>query len=80
MELYFSENIGAEIVKLVISKVLSEGYDLLNVKMLLLFPPIDRLVNVSEYKIKNIIVSQKEIDEFLLQDGISIIKQKKIKL
>ena len=49
-------------------------------KVPLLFPSIDRLVNVSEYKIKDIIVSQKEVDEFLLQDEIIIIKQKKDKI
>ncbi|MDR3125425.1 MAG: TIGR03936 family radical SAM-associated protein, partial [Endomicrobium sp.] len=81
IELYFTENISIEIVKLAISKVLPEGYDLLSVKkMPLLFPSIDRLVNVSEYKIKDIIVSQKEIGEFLLQDEIVIIKQKKDKI
>ena len=81
LELYFSENITTEIVKLAISKVLPEGYDLLSVKKVpLLFPSIDRLVNVSEYKIKDIIVSQKEVDEFLLQDEIIIIKQKKDKI
>ncbi|MDR2616563.1 MAG: TIGR03960 family B12-binding radical SAM protein [Endomicrobium sp.] len=81
IELYFTENISTKIVKLAISKVLPEGYDLLNVKkMPLLFPSIDRLVNVSEYKIKDIIVSQKEIDEFLLQDEIVVIKQKKDKI
>jgi radical SAM family uncharacterized protein/radical SAM-linked protein len=81
IELYFTENISTEIVKLAISKVLPEGYDLLNVKkMPLLFPSIDSLVNVSEYKIKDIIVPQKEIDEFLLQEEIVIIKQKKDKI
>ncbi|MDR2066585.1 MAG: TIGR03960 family B12-binding radical SAM protein [Endomicrobium sp.] len=81
IELYFTENISTKIVKLAISKVLPEGYNLLNVKkMPLLFPSIDRLVNVSEYKIKDIIVSQKEIDEFLSQDEIVIIKQKKDKI
>jgi radical SAM family uncharacterized protein/radical SAM-linked protein len=81
MELYFNEYVDVEVVKLEISKVLPDGYSLISVKKIpLLFPSIDRLANVSEYKIKNIDVLQKDIDEFLLQDKIVVIKTKKDKI
>jgi radical SAM family uncharacterized protein/radical SAM-linked protein len=81
MELYFTEHIGVETVKLAMSKVLPEGYSLIDVKKVpLSFPSIDTLVNVSEYKIKNITVCQKDIEEFLLQDRIVVNKVKKDKI
>jgi radical SAM family uncharacterized protein/radical SAM-linked protein len=81
MELYFTEYISIETVKLAMSKVLPEGYNLIDIKkMPLSFPSIDRLVNVAEYKIKDILVQQKNIEEFLLQDRIVINKVKKDKI
>ncbi|MDR1418389.1 MAG: TIGR03960 family B12-binding radical SAM protein [Endomicrobium sp.] len=81
MELYFTEYIEIETVKLAISKVLPEGYSLIDVKKIpLSFPSMDRLVNVSEYKIKNITVCQKDLEEFLLQDRIVVNKVKKDKI
>jgi radical SAM family uncharacterized protein/radical SAM-linked protein len=81
MELYFSDYVSIETVKLAMSKVLPEGYLLIDVKkMPLSFPSIDRLVNVAEYKIKNITISQKYIEAFLLQDTIVVNKIKKDKI
>jgi radical SAM family uncharacterized protein/radical SAM-linked protein len=81
MELCFSEYVDIEALKLKISKVLPEGYSLISVKKIpLSFPSIDRLANVSEYKIKSIDVSQKDVDKFLLQDKILALKTKKDKV
>ncbi|MFA7074855.1 MAG: DUF2344 domain-containing protein, partial [Endomicrobiaceae bacterium] len=47
--------------------------------MPLRFPAIDRLVNVAEYLVKGINITQDEIDDFLNQDKILISKIKKDK-
>ncbi|MDR3071424.1 MAG: TIGR03960 family B12-binding radical SAM protein [Endomicrobium sp.] len=78
MELYFTQNVSVEDVKIKISNVLPKGFLLLSVeKVPLSFPTIDTLSNVAEYEIKNVDISQMEIDKFLLMDKILIKKTKK---
>jgi radical SAM-linked protein len=78
MELYFTQKVNIENVKLKFSKTLPDGFRLLDVKKVPLnFPDINILVNVSEYKIKNADISQKKIDKFLSQDLIVVKKTKK---
>jgi radical SAM family uncharacterized protein/radical SAM-linked protein len=78
MELYFTQKTSIENVRIGFSKVLPNGFYLLDIKKVpLVFPAIDILSNVAEYEIKNINVSQEEIDKFLLQSSIIVEKVKK---
>ncbi|GHT47066.1 hypothetical protein AGMMS49936_07080 [Endomicrobiia bacterium] len=78
MELYFTQKVSAENVKMEISNVLPNGFKLLDLKKVpLAFPAIDILSNVAEYKISNTGISMEEIDKFLSQDKILIKKTKK---
>jgi radical SAM family uncharacterized protein/radical SAM-linked protein len=81
MELYFTQKVNIENVKLGFSKSLPDGFRLLDVKKVPLnFPAINILTNVSEYKIKNADITQKKIDKFLSQDLIIVEKTKKGKI
>jgi radical SAM-linked protein len=78
MELYFTQKINVKDAKAKFSKVLPNGFCLLDVKKIpLVFPSIDILSNIAEYEIKNINILQEEIDKFLLQDSIIVKKIKK---
>ncbi|WP_158409032.1 TIGR03960 family B12-binding radical SAM protein [Endomicrobium proavitum] len=78
MELYFTEKISSNEVIRKMAKVLPEGFKITEAKRVpLTFPAIDILTNVAEYEIKNVSVSQQELDEFLSQDKIIIVKNKK---
>ncbi|MDR1087526.1 MAG: TIGR03936 family radical SAM-associated protein [Endomicrobium sp.] len=78
MELYFTQKIDIEEVKKEFERVLPEGYKILDAKRVPLnFPAIDILSNIAEYEIKNIEISQLEIDKLLIQDSIIIEKIKK---
>ncbi|MDR2437512.1 MAG: TIGR03960 family B12-binding radical SAM protein [Endomicrobium sp.] len=78
MELYFIEKVDEEEVKKEFTKFLPEGFKILSAKRVpLIFPAIDILSNLAEYKIKDIEVSQSKIEEFLSQDSIIIEKIKK---
>lgn len=79
-DLYLTEKTDINRIYEVFKEVLPEGYELSGVKyMPLRFPAIDRLVNVSEYIIKGVNLTQKQIDDFLNQDKILISKIKKDK-
>lgn len=78
MELYFTQKVNIENVKLEFSKALPDGFRLLDVKKIPLnFPAVNTLSNVSEYKIKNVNIAQEKIDKFLSQDLIIVEKIKK---
>jgi radical SAM family uncharacterized protein/radical SAM-linked protein len=80
MELYFTQEVNPENVKIEFSKVLPNGFQLLSVKKVpLTFPAIDILSNVAEYEIKDTNISQEMIDRFLSQEKIMIEKTKKEK-
>ncbi|MCL2485416.1 MAG: TIGR03960 family B12-binding radical SAM protein [Endomicrobia bacterium] len=81
MELYFAQKVDIDDVKNKISAVLPEGFKLISAKRVpLKFPAIDILSNVVEYSIKDIDVSQKEIDVFLSAPSIIVEKVKKGKV
>jgi radical SAM family uncharacterized protein/radical SAM-linked protein len=81
MELYFTQKVSVENVKIEFSKVLPRGFYLLDVKKIpLIFPTIDILSNVAEYEIKNINISQEKIDIFLSQNSIIVEKAKRGKI
>jgi radical SAM-linked protein len=78
MELYFTQEVNPEDVKMKFSKVLPNGFRLLSVKKVpLTFPAIDILSNVAEYEIKDTNISQEMIDRFLSQEKILVEKTKK---
>ncbi|MDR2399162.1 MAG: TIGR03960 family B12-binding radical SAM protein [Endomicrobium sp.] len=81
MELYFTQRIDIEEVKKEFQRVLPEGYKILDAKRVPLnFPAIHILSNIAEYEIKNIEISQLEIDKLLMQDSIIIEKIKNDKV
>jgi radical SAM-linked protein len=64
-------------IKDAINKTLPTGYNLLEVKKIpLIFPSIEALVNMQEWRIKNFGLTKDEIDAFLNQDKIIITKKK----
>ncbi|MDR3256398.1 MAG: TIGR03960 family B12-binding radical SAM protein [Endomicrobium sp.] len=78
MELYFTQKVDIENVKLAFSKVLPNGFKLLDVKRVpLTFPAIDILSNVLEYEIRGADITQGKIDKFLYQDSVIVEKMKK---
>ncbi|GHT05312.1 hypothetical protein AGMMS49929_02720 [Endomicrobiia bacterium] len=78
MELYFTQKVNIENVKLEFSKALPDGFRLLDVKKVPLnFPAINISSNISEYKIKNADIAQEKIDKFLSQGLIIVEKTKK---
>jgi radical SAM family uncharacterized protein/radical SAM-linked protein len=80
MELYFTQKVSAEDVKTEFLDALPNGFKLLDLKKVpLVFPSIDILSNVAEYKIKDTGISTEEIDKFLSQDKILVKKTKKDK-
>ncbi|MDR1928831.1 MAG: TIGR03960 family B12-binding radical SAM protein [Endomicrobium sp.] len=81
MELNFTQEVNIRNIKLKLSKMLPTGFKILDIKKIPLnFPSIDILSNVAEYKIKNINITQQEIDKILSQDKIfvKVLKKKKI--
>jgi radical SAM-linked protein len=81
MELYFTQKVDIAEVKKEFGKILPEGFKIICAKRVpLTFPAIDILSNVAEYEIKDIEVSQCEIEKFLTQNSIIIEKVKKGKI
>jgi radical SAM family uncharacterized protein/radical SAM-linked protein len=65
-ELYFIKKIDIENIKNKLLNLLPYGFELLTINRIpLSFPSIDTLVNVVEYKIKNVNIIQKDIDRFM---------------
>jgi radical SAM family uncharacterized protein/radical SAM-linked protein len=78
MELYLTQEVSLEDARIKFSNVLPSGFRLLSVKKIpLIFPAIDTLANIAEYKIKDTNISQKMIGVFLSQEKILIKKVKK---
>lgn len=78
MELYFTEKIAIEEVKMKLSGVLPGGFALMDIKRVpMSFPAIDILVNMAEFTIQNADIAQEEIDAFLSQESIIVEKTKK---
>ncbi len=81
MELYFTEKVDMKEVKRKISEVLPNGFKLIDIKRVpLTFPAIDVLVNMSEFSIRNVDVSESDMDDFLSQESIIVEKTKKGKI
>jgi len=80
MELYFTRKVSVEEAESGFSGILPAGFKLLEAKRVPLnFPAIDILLNVAEYEIRNVDISQEKIDEFLFQDSIIVEKTKNSK-
>ncbi len=80
VDLSLTEKVEIEIIKQEISKILPEGYELLDAKYIpLRFPSIESVVNLAEYTVKGVNIKQSDIDEYLKQDKILITKIKKNK-
>ena len=80
VDLSLTEKIDLEQVKQEISKILSEGYKLINAKYIpLRFPSIESVVNLAEYTVKGVKLEQNYLDEYLNQEQILIKKIKKDK-
>jgi radical SAM-linked protein len=78
IDLCLIEKVAMDYIKEALSKTLPLGFTLLDIKRIpVFFASIDSLVNMVEYKISNIEISQKEIDNFMSQDKIIICRQKK---
>lgn len=77
-DLYFTEKVNLDIIKLGIADKLPAGYKILEVKQMpLKFPAVEVLVNVSEYTVKDVVVSKQQIFDYLAQKEILIAKIKK---
>ncbi len=80
VDLSLTEKVDLEQIKQEISKILPEGYKLLNAKYIpLRFPSIESVVNLAEYTIKGVKLEQSYLDEYLNQEQILIKKVKKDK-
>lgn len=80
VDLSLTEKVDLEQIKQEISKILPEGYKLLNAKYIpLRFPSIESIVNLAEYTVKGVKLEQSYLDEYLNQDKILIKKVKKDK-
>jgi radical SAM-linked protein len=78
MELFLIEKVDIEEAKEKISKVLPNGFFLLDIKRVpLLFPSLDSLINVMEFKIYDTDKTHSDINSFLSQEKIIITKYKK---
>ncbi|MDR3281672.1 MAG: TIGR03960 family B12-binding radical SAM protein, partial [Endomicrobium sp.] len=78
MELYFTQKVDIESVRFEFSKVLPNGFALLDVKnMPLIFPSIGTLANILEYEIRGTNITQKKINKFLSQDLVVIKRKQK---
>ena len=80
VDLSLTEKVELEQVKKEISKILPEGYKLLDAKYIpLRFPSIESVVNLAEYTVKGVKLEQDYLDEYLRQEQILIKKIKKDK-
>uniref|UniRef100_UPI0039B9A8C1 TIGR03936 family radical SAM-associated protein n=1 Tax=Candidatus Ruminimicrobium bovinum TaxID=3242779 RepID=UPI0039B9A8C1 len=80
VDLYMTQKVSEENIMSEISKVLPEGYKILQAKYLpLKFPAINSLVNVVEYSIEGVNITREQINSFLKQKEILIKKVKKQK-
>ncbi|MDR3330686.1 MAG: TIGR03960 family B12-binding radical SAM protein [Endomicrobium sp.] len=80
MELYFTQKLDIENIKIELSRVLPNGFQILSIeKIPINFPAMDVLSNVAEYRIEGVYILQKKIDEFLSQEKILVEKIKKCK-
>ncbi|MDR2676928.1 MAG: TIGR03960 family B12-binding radical SAM protein [Endomicrobium sp.] len=82
MELYFTQKMNIADVRLkFLNIILPKGFKLIDIKRVPLnFPALDTLLNVSEYEIKNINISQEDINNFLSQNKILVERTKKNKI
>ncbi|MDD5021714.1 MAG: TIGR03936 family radical SAM-associated protein, partial [Endomicrobiaceae bacterium] len=77
-DLYFTEKVNLDIIKCGISDKLPDGYNIEEVKQMpMKFPAVEVLVNVAEYAVKNVSVSEQQIADYLGQKEILIAKIKK---
>ena len=80
VDLSLTEKVDLEQIKQEISKILPEGYKLLDAKYIpLRFPSIESIVNLAEYTVKGVKLEQSYLDEYLNQEQILIKKVKKDK-
>jgi radical SAM family uncharacterized protein/radical SAM-linked protein len=81
MELYFTQKVNIESVRIRFSNVLPNGFKLLDVKNVpLSFPTIDAIANILEYEIRGINITQEKINRFLSHDLVVIKKKQKGKI
>ena len=78
VDLSLTDKVDIETIKQEISKILPEGYTLLEAKYVpLRLPSVEGLVNLAEYIVKGIKLEQEYVDEYLKQDKILVTKEKK---
>ena len=78
VDLSLTDKVDIETIKQEISKILPEGYALLEAKYVpLRLPSVEGLVNLAEYIVKGIKLEQEYVDEYLKQDKILVTKEKK---
>lgn len=78
VDLSLTKKVDIETVKQEISKILPNGYKIISAKYIpLRLPSIESLVNLAEYTVKGIKLEQEQIDEYLKQDKILVVKLKK---
>lgn len=78
VDLSLTEKVEIKQIKKEISKILPEGYKLLEAKYIpLRLPSIEGLINLAEYTIKGAKLEQDYLDKYLNQDKILVIKEKK---
>ena len=77
-DLYFTEKVNLDIIKLEIAGKLPAGYKILEVKQMpVKFPAVEVLVNVAEYIVKDISLTKQQIFDYLEQKEILIAKIQK---
>ncbi|WP_372519827.1 TIGR03960 family B12-binding radical SAM protein [Candidatus Ruminimicrobiellum ovillum] len=80
VDLSLTEKVDLVQIKQEISKILPEGYQLLDAKYIpLRFPSIESVVNLAEYTVKGVKLEQNYLNEYLNQKEILIKKIKKDK-
>jgi radical SAM-linked protein len=78
VDLSLTSKVEIETIKQEISRILPEGYTLLDAKYIpLRLPSIEGLINLAEYTVKGIKLEQSYLDEYLKQDKILVTKEKK---
>ncbi len=78
VDLSLTEKVEIEQIKKEISKILPEGYKLLEAKYIpLRLPSVEGLINLAEYTVKGFKLEQDYLDQYLSQDKILVTKEKK---
>ena len=78
VDLSLTSKVEIETIKQEISRILPEGYTLLDAKYIpLRLPSIEGLINLAEYTVKGVKLEQSYLDEYLKQDKILVTKEKK---